>query len=361
MSALRDAVRAVLPRRVHRALATAEAARLRRLRERKLAGATARFDEAYAAYWQSGVVPDDAEELLFLAAWASGGTHPQQAMAERAPSFDASRFASFPDQLLSGLDVTAAVDALRDTGCYIAPFQLDDEVIAEIAAHLEGGPATPRGDALRVRAAGRPSPQAPTWWMQPADILRSPGARQLLHERKAAEVAGRYLGVDPLVMSVALWKSYASESPDKSSAQFFHYDNDRAMFVKLFVYLTDVELDNGPTTYVPGSHGAKPTGLLHGERLADDDVAAVYPRESWLPVTGPRGTVFLADTRGFHKGGHVAAGHRSMFQITLASDRFGALEPPVGPPADAPVDLGPAVQSTPRWFAQLFPPTTPLP
>ena len=234
-------------------------------------------------------------------------------------------------------------------------------MVDDILATLDAGPAQPRGDGLGTLPPGPPAPTAPTWWMDPSDSVRSEGVRRLLHQRNLALAGGRYLGVDPMIMSVVLWKSFPRTSPDASSAQLFHYDNDRASFVKMFVYLTDVDDANGPHTYVPRSHRDKPRDLLHGQRLADADVARFYPPEGWKRILGPKGTVFFADTQGFHKGGAVVSGDRAIFQINLASDRFGVAELPLGPAASAPDDLTPALGSAPRYFSQLYPQEPPTP
>lgn len=356
-SSLRRMARAVLPRPAIDRLGSLKSSRDQRSRERRFSTATDAFESAYAAYWNTGVVPPDAEELLFLATWSSGGTFPQARARRAGRPFDAGPYDVLADDLLQPLDPSAVARAVDQDGFYVAPFTLDEAAVDDILAVLEEGPAQPRGDGLGELAPGAPRPSAPTWWMQPLDTLRSDAARRLLRERRLTEVGGRYLGVDPMIMSVVLWKSFAWKAADRNSAQQFHYDNDRASFVKMFVYLTDVDMRNGPHTYVPGSHRAKPAELLHGRRLTDDEVAAAYPRDGWMTITGKKGTVFFADTQGFHKGGHVAEGARAMFQINLASDRFGVPEPPIGSASDAPHDLAPAVAALPRYYSQLFTPT----
>lgn len=326
----------------------------RRAREAQLDTAPARFEEAYAEYWQTGAVPDDAGDLLFLATWASGGELPRTLSTRFGRPFDAQRYAAFPSDLLDGLDAATVAGALERDGYYVAPFLLDEAAVDDISRTLDAGPAQPRGDQLAGLPAGAPAPTAPTWWMDPGDALRSGAVRRLMRERRVVETAGRYLGLDPMIMSIALWKTFAWETADKRSAQEFHYDNDRSAFLKMFVYLSDVGPDNGPHTYVPRSHGAKPKDLLHGGRLSDDTVAEFYPRDSWVTITGARGTVFFADTQGFHRGGRVTGEPRSMFQVNLATDRFGVADPPVGPAAEAPADLAEALAQAPRYFEQVF-------
>ena len=54
------------------------------------------------------------------------------------------------------------------------------------------------------------------------------------------------------------------------------------------------------------AHGICPqTTLVHQvERATDAQMMAVAPRDTWREATGPRGTAILADTSGWHKGGH---------------------------------------------------------
>lgn len=323
-------------------------------RERQLASAPERFEVAYAGYWRTAVVPPEAGELLFLATWASGGELPGKLARRHAPAFDAARYGGLPSDLLDGLDPGAVASGLEREGYYVAPFVMAPSAVDDISRALNEGPATPRGDQIDSLSPGPPQPTAPSWWMEPSDAVGSSAVRRLMRERKLAETAGAYLGVDPLIMSMALWRSFAWASADNYSAQRFHYDNDRSSFVKFFVYLTDVGPQNGPHTYVPRSHRAKPKELLHGGRLADDDIAALYPRESWATIMGPKGTVFFADTQGFHKGDRVVEGSREIFQINLASDRFGSPGSVVGPAPQAPPDLSGAVARVPRFYSQLF-------
>lgn len=348
--------RSALPRSVVERVGRVVSAWDRRVLERRLPGAVEAFESAYAEYWRTGIVPPDADELLFLAAWASGGRAPADAMQRFAPPFDPEFLTSMDDDLLSQVDAEQVAAAVRRDGFMVLPDLLDTATVDDIRAVLERGPADPRGDGMHGSAAGPPAPNAPSWWMRPELTLTSPGARRILCQRQVADVAGRYLGVDPMIMSVVLWKSFAWRAADRNSAQLFHYDNDRAGFLKFFLYLTDVDDANGPHTYVEGSNLVKPRHLLHGGRLSDEEVAATYPRELWREITGPKGTMFFADTRGFHKGGLVRSGERAMFQVNLASDRFGIHEPAIGPADAAPDDLLEIVRQLPRFYAQLFTP-----
>ena len=145
------------------------------------------------------------------------------------------------------------------------------------------------------------------------------------------------------------------------SAQLFHYDYDRSNFIKMFIYLTDVDESNGPHVYVPNSHMERPKDLLSGERITDERMSTHYPPSTWQTITGKKGTLFFADTQGFHKGARVDAGSRSILQFNMASDRFG-YEPfhPFGDVTTMPPSLQALADAYPRFCSQMYTTTQPF-
>lgn len=157
-------------------------------------------------------------------------------------------------------------------------------------------------------------------------LVEDATVQQLLADPSLLDVAQRYLGAAPIQDLVALWWTAAAPSgADASSAaaQLFHFDLDRLRFLKLFVYLTDVDADRGPHEYVRGSHTAADRRFRADRRFADDEVVDHFGVDAVATVTGPAGTMFLADTKGLHRGTPVRAGHRAVFQLEWASSLFG--------------------------------------
>lgn len=85
-----------------------------------------------------------------------------------------------------------------------------------------------------------------------------------------------------------------------------HIDGTQRKY-KLFVYLNDVlKADDGPYTYVPGSHGGQPWAAkeqfynqLRG--LPNHDCRSVEPAQAEV-CTGPAGTAVISDQSGVHGG-----------------------------------------------------------
>lgn len=154
------------------------------------------------------------------------------------------------------------------------------------------------------------------------DLLACRSVQELLADTSLLELAQDYLGAAPVQDLVAAWWSAPGGGSAAAAAQLFHFDLDRPQFLKLFVYLTDVGQENGPHAYVRGMHNNLPAEFRADRRYDDDEVERRY-RDEVVRIPGRRGTVFVADTRGLHKGEPVIRGHRLVFQLELSSSLFG--------------------------------------
>jgi Phytanoyl-CoA dioxygenase (PhyH) len=131
-------------------------------------------------------------------------------------------------------------------------------------------------------------------------------------DRRLLDLANAYLGLWSKLEYLDLWYTAPhGDDTDRRGSQRWHRDYDDRYLLKVFVYLRDVDEGTGPFQYVPGS---QPGGRF-------DDVwpwspmSESYPPQEELatriePVaktlTGPKGTMFLCNTSGFHRGGYVA-------------------------------------------------------
>jgi len=160
---------------------------------------------------------------------------------------------------------------------------------------------------------------------RPADLLESPDIRALVADPFIRDIAAAYLGCTPIFTQLSAW--WSRPDPDASAedlseaAQLYHYDYDWPAFVKFFIYLTDVGPDNGPFTFVVGTHEHK----VHWNDGRRDDayIGSTYPDRAWA-VAGDAGDLIIADTVGYHKGERVRAGERLMLQFEFAVSRIGA-------------------------------------
>lgn len=216
-------------------------------------------------------------------------------------------------------------------------------------------PATVRaGGASENRVYERHAPRGARYDFEEPALLREPAVQQLMADPSILAVAQAYLGCAPILDFVSMWWHTSwSDAPDAGAGQLFHFDMDRIKWLKFFIYLTDVGPENGPHTFVAGSHRTSgiPRAILEkGQtRIEDDDVRRAYPADALVEFCAPRGTVIAEDTRGLHKGKHVRSGDRLVLQLELTDSLFGVHYPE--PQAFA---AGPQLQKMARAYPGVY-------
>jgi len=136
------------------------------------------------------------------------------------------------------------------------------------------------------------------------------------------EIVAAYLGMWPSLHSVGAWLNYPTLTPAASS-QLWHHDPEDLKIIKTFIYLEPVSEENGPFTYIPGTHpfgrhvrtGAK----YKKSGVSDEQLREAFPPATWRVCTGPANTMILADTVGYHRGGKPSRGTRLLVTFTYTS------------------------------------------
>lgn len=132
-----------------------------------------------------------------------------------------------------------------------------------------------------------------------------------------------YLGFVPLISTAQIWYSPNTEFVENRS-QMFHLDGEDCRQVKLFLFLTDVDLNNGPLTVIPRKKSyeiysdLKKRGVIYrrNQRIKDKDIENVASREDVLPLVGKAKTIGLVDTDScYHYGSRPGDRPRLVLQI----------------------------------------------
>jgi hypothetical protein len=223
-----------------------------------------------------------------------------------------------------------AIKTLRETGLYVFPTKVPDEVCDElikIALTEQCTIVLPSGE----RTTGlydRANPKAVRYAIQPGTLVNQPAVQKLISDKSLIWLAQTYLGAKPVLDHMVMWWiTNINETPDSDAAQLYHFDMDKVKFLKFFLYLTDVGADSGPHCYIKGSQksGGIPASLLDRgyARILDEEVEQFYRPEDMVEVGGLKGTIFAEDTRGLHKGKHLLKGDRLLFQLEFSNSLFG--------------------------------------
>lgn len=236
---------------------------------------------------------------------------------------------------LSKENINTIVDSLNRDGYFVFTSALPEE---KCKALLEASLSIPAKSRILDQSTSkilptkqlfdRQNPSAIRYDYDFADLLVIPEVQELMADQSLIAIAEKYLGVKPIIDIIAMWWLTAfGNGPDKNAAQFYHYDMDRIKWLKVFLYITDVGPQNGPHCFIRQSHqnDAIPKSILEKgyARIDDEEVFKAFDRSMEKEFTGPRGTIILEDTRGLHKGLHVQADDRLVFQIQYTVSMFG--------------------------------------
>jgi hypothetical protein len=140
-------------------------------------------------------------------------------------------------------------------------------------------------------------------------------------------IADAYYGMRIQVADINIWRNLPSGHAPVAS-QLWHRDQpEDHLILKMFVYLEDVTDGAGPLAYVKGTHGKgartwQPRETMfdgHNHRAKDVDMDREVPPARRPRFTGPAGTVVLAATLGWHKGGQATTSRRLLIQVLFAS------------------------------------------
>ena len=142
------------------------------------------------------------------------------------------------------------------------------------------------------------------------------------------DVARQYFQSEPIFDMPAMWWSTPfGNGPSSEAAQLYHFDLDRVKWLKIFIYLTDVDDYNGPHYYIEKTHkiNSKPKELLSRGyvRIKDEEMKNYFNENDFKVIKGPKGSAFAADTLCWHKGKNLTKGCRLVLELNYTSSLFG--------------------------------------
>ncbi len=227
--------------------------------------------------------------------------------------------------------VDFVVRQLRMAGYCVLDNKLPSDLVKEIQEYSLQTESVLRNEKT-VAIYQRGKSNSVRYDFSPGDMLQTKLFNDILTSAFVLKVSESYLECRPWLDVISMWwHTDYSKGPDSEAAQLYHFDMDRPKWLKIFVYLTDVSVENGPHCFVEGSHrsGAVPWKLLRRgySRISDEEVYESFGMQKEVKFIAPAGTVIVEDTRGLHKGLHVEEGDRLIFQMQLSNSAFGAKYP----------------------------------
>ena len=139
------------------------------------------------------------------------------------------------------------------------------------------------------------------------DIMAVDEIQKIVFSPELKEIAETYLGGRAYLTDVSVWWSFGGKKAPQE-AELFHRDLDNLLWLKFFIYLTDVDNSSGPHVFIPHSHKSKKK--LKFQRFTDEEATDLFGKP--IIFIGNRGDLIIEDTFGLHKGQFISSCSRRL-------------------------------------------------
>jgi Phytanoyl-CoA dioxygenase (PhyH) len=213
-------------------------------------------------------------------------------------------------------------DAIARDGYVMLPGLISERQIEEVKSYLQDKLCHNR-NRPQLTAQFMPA-EAPAGThiaaYSDSDTVNCPHVMEIANDKRVLRLVESYFKCRPTISNLSIWWSLKTDE-EPEEAENFHRDIDDWRQLKLFVYLTDVSDEFGPHVFVRESH--RINKALAIKRYTDEEVVSDFGAGRIVTFTGPRGTCFLENTFGLHKGTTARAGDRLLLQVLYTMNPLG--------------------------------------
>jgi ectoine hydroxylase-related dioxygenase (phytanoyl-CoA dioxygenase family) len=222
--------------------------------------------------------------------------------------------------------VDTAVRSLHADGV-AAGFDLPAGIVAAIREYAERSTCRRSGDRRQFTFSEAINGKLPDDKPVVLGIVDNPRAcleiNRLCTDPILLAVASQYLGYCPQNVEARLyWSFVCSVTREDRLAQWqtidYHFDVDGYNFIYANFYITDIDKDSGPHTYIRSSHKRKPWRmLLHSANQTDEAIFKSFGKDNEVLVEGAAGYGFMEDASCYHRATPPKTRERLMLQLRI--------------------------------------------
>ena len=155
------------------------------------------------------------------------------------------------------------------------------------------------------------------------DLKNNSILKNFLTSKEMLTLVKNYLNTKVVSINASFFISNPVETSEKekySNAQFFHWDNDFKKFLKLYIYLTDVDEESGPHLYAEKSHKFKNKQHELCRLYSDNNIFKNYINIK--EFKGKSGSTFFVDSYGLHKGKSPTKKSRILLNVHFGAGKI---------------------------------------
>jgi ectoine hydroxylase-related dioxygenase (phytanoyl-CoA dioxygenase family) len=233
--------------------------------------------------------------------------------------------------VIMNINEDEAKDRLFNYGFYYKENAIAHQNISEIKEYLKtlkGRYISDNYISLSPEYFEEKNPKAVKFVYNSKDLIECKNIQEIVIDKNLYNIVSNYFDKEPILDSVLAYWSVPSKKEDSNAAQIWHFDLERTKWLKVFIYLTDCNENNGPHYFIQKSHlddGINFEIRKKGyKRIEDELIDNFYKKEDIKCFTSLAGGLLIEDTRGLHKGKKVDSGYRLILQLQYSTNLFGA-------------------------------------
>lgn len=241
---------------------------------------------------------------------------------------------SIKDKKVLGNSISQVVESIKEKGYFIFDQTISENIINSISNFALDNNSYPifsnkkysecfEGEGVLFKDTEYITTR---YEYQLKDLLNNPDIFNLLLQEDFSEISKQYFNSKALLSNLNMWwTTPIKEEFDRYTGQVFHIDIDRSQALLFIIYINDVDENNGPHIYVQNTHQSKPLCFLQDRRMNPQELEDYYSKENMIEITGKKGTVFVIDSLGFHRGKPLDTNNRLALKYEYSVDGFGEI------------------------------------
>lgn len=292
-------------------------------------GSTKKLTHTYRKYLMGESSPKNVSDLIIGSNFISKGRQ-RHALASQAKfKYDSSIYSGL-ETIFENFDTDLCANQLKEDGFCTLPVLLPQDIQDSLITLAQNSKVIPTKYASDQSPQNQPLIDIDHIWDVPfTTTIKNPEVQRIIQDRQLIEIAANYLQLNPVIIGARLYWSLAHTNEEFLTAENWHVDaGDGLSFVKVFFALSNVGSENGPTGFIKNTHKSLPRKFYSGRRFHDSEITKRFGNRI-IQATGVKGTVYMVDTRGLHRGTPVKKNHRLLFHFLYGSDFFGFKRPTV--------------------------------
>ena len=187
---------------------------------------------------------------------------------------------------------------------FSSSFKIQDDLIDDIVSYASQTTFVEQNGnkKFHIDYSNPIKPSDSIWYGNYNLLKENESLQKIVYNKEILDVCKKYFGVNPKLISSHMWWSFPPDNDEYTHQYGFHYDIDSFKFLKIFIYLNDVDLNTGPHVIIGGTHKRKSFKEKLNRRLTDAQVQNNKRYSDVNIMIGEKGTCFFEDTFCYHKG-----------------------------------------------------------